>query len=113
MTNLNEIRRVLGHRDFRMLWVAQSASVIGDNIVLVALSLFVIERTDSVTDLGFVLAAPALPLVAFLLVGGVWAARLPRHRVMIATDLVRFTLHALLATLIFAGTVALWQGQIG
>jgi MFS family permease len=109
MTNLNEIRRVLGHRDFRMLWVAQSASVIGDNIVLVALALFVIERTDSPTDLGFVLAAPALPLVAFLLVGGVWADRLPRHRVMIATDLVRFALHALLATLIFAGTVALWQ----
>jgi MFS family permease len=109
MTNLNEIRRVLGHRDFRMLWIAQSASVIGDNIVLVALALFIIERTHSATDLGFVLAAQAVPLVAFLLVGGVWADRLPRHRVMIATDLVRFALHALLATLIFAGTVPLWQ----
>jgi MFS family permease len=109
MTNLNEIRRVLGHRDFRMLWIAQSASVIGDNIVLVALALFIIERTHSATDLGFVLAAQSLPLVAFLLVGGVWADRLPRHRVMIVTDLVRFALHALLATLIFAGTVPLWQ----
>jgi MFS family permease len=109
MTNLNEIRRVLGHRDFRMLWIAQSASVIGDNIVLVALALFIIERTHSATDLGFVLAAQALPLVAFLLVGGVWADRLPRHRVMIATDVVRFALHALLAMLIFAGPVALWQ----
>lgn len=109
MTNLNEIRRVLGHRDFRMLWIAQSASVIGDNIVLVALALFVIQRTHSATDLGFVLAAQALPLVAFLLVGGVWADRLPRHRVMIATDLVRFVLHALLAALIFAGSVPLWQ----
>jgi MFS family permease len=109
MTNLNEIRRVLGYRDFRMLWIAQSASVIGDNIVLVALALFIIERTHNATDLGFVLAAQALPLVAFLLVGGVWADRLPRHRVMIVTDVVRFVLHALLATLIFAGTVPLWQ----
>jgi MFS family permease len=109
MTNLNEIRRVLAQRDFRMLWIAQSASVIGDNIVLVALSLFIIERTHSATDLGLILAAQALPLVAFLLVGGVWADRLPRHRVMIATDLVRFALHTLLAALIFAGTVALWQ----
>jgi MFS family permease len=109
MANLGEIRRVLGHRDFRMLWLAQSASVIGDNIVLVALALFIIERTGSATDLGLVLAAQALPLVAFLLVGGVWADRLPRHRVMVVTDLIRFALHALLAALIFASTVAIWQ----
>src|SRR5580692_25890 len=109
MTNLGEIRRVLRHRDFRMLWLAQSASVIGDNIVLVALALFIIERTDSATDLGLVLAAKALPLVAFLLIGGVWADRLPRHRVMIATDLVRLALHGLLALLIFAGSVRIWH----
>jgi len=52
-------------------------------------------------DVGIVLAAHALPLVGFLLIGGVWADRLPRHRVMIVTDLVRFALHALLAVLIF------------
>lgn len=109
MGNPHEIRRVLRHRDFRLLWLAQSASVIGDNIVLVALSLFIIERTDSASDLGLVLAAQVLALVAFLLLGGVWADRLPRHRVMVATDLVRFALHALLAILIFAGRVAIWQ----
>jgi MFS family permease len=109
MTNLAEIRRVLRHRDFRMLWLAQSASVIGDNIVLVALALFVIERTGSATDLGLVLAAQALPLVAFLLIGGVWADRLPRHRVMVATDLVRFALHAVLALLIFTARVPIWK----
>jgi MFS family permease len=109
MTHLREIARVLRHRDFRLLWLAQSASVVGDNIVLVALSLFVIQRTHNATDLGIVLAAQALPLVAFLLIGGVWADRLPRHRVMVATDLVRFALHALLATLIFAGRVPIWQ----
>jgi MFS family permease len=109
MSDLGEIRRVLGYRNFRMFWLAQSASVIGDNIVLVALSLFIIERTHSATDLGFILASQSVPLVAFLLVGGVWADRLPRHLVMIATDLVRFALHALLAVLIFAGSVPIWQ----
>ncbi len=109
MSDIREIRRVLGYRNFRMFWLAQSASVIGDNIVLVALSLFIIERTHSATDLGFILAAQSVPLVAFLLVGGVWADRLPRHLVMIATDLVRFALHALLAVLIFAGSVPIWQ----
>jgi len=109
VTNLAEIRRVLGHRDYRFLWLAQSASVVGDNIVLVALALFIVGRTGSATDLGFVLAAYAFSLVAFLLFGGVWSDRLPRHHVMIATDLVRFVLHGLLAALIFADTVQIWQ----
>jgi MFS family permease len=109
MTNLREIRRVLGHRDFRFLWMAQSASVLGDNIVLVALALFVIGLTGSATDLGLVLAAYALALVAFLLIGGVWADRLPRHRLMMATDLARFALHGVLAGLILSGSVRIWQ----
>ena len=109
MSGLAEIRRVLRHREFRFLWLAQSSSVVGDYLVLVALALFVIQQTGSATDLGFVLAAKALPLIAFLLIGGVWADRLPRHRVMIATDLARFALHGLLAALIFAGRVPIWQ----
>ncbi len=109
MSHLAEQLRVLRHRDFRYLWLAQSASVIGDCIVIVALALFVIDLTGSATDLGLVLAAASLPLVAFLLLGGVWADRLPRHRVMVVTDLVRFTLHALLAALIFTGSARIWQ----
>jgi hypothetical protein len=109
MTAFGEMRRVFAHRDFRLLWLSQSASVIGDNIVLVALALFVIQLTGSATDLGLVLGAQALALVAFLLIGGVWADRIPRHRVMISTDLLRFVLHALLAVLIFTGEVRIWQ----
>src|SRR5205823_1282553 len=55
------------------------------------------------------LAAQTLPLVALLLIGGVWADRLPRNRIMIGTDLVRAGLHALLAALIFAGAVRIWH----
>ncbi len=109
MSNLAEIRRVLRHRDFRFLWLAQSSSVVGDYLVTVALALFIIQRTGSATDLGLVLAGKSLPLILFLLVGGVWADRLPRHLVMISTDLVRCGLHALLAVLIFTGTVPIWE----
>lgn len=101
--------RVLRHADFRYLWLAQSASFLGDRIVTIALALYVIDLTGSASDLGMVLAAGALPLVALVLVGGVWADRLPRHRVMIVTDLARFVLHALLAILILAGTVRIWE----
>ena len=73
------------------------------------MALFVIDVTGSATDVGIVLAANAIPLVGLLLVGGVWADRLPRHRVIVVTDLVRFALHALLAGLILSGAVAIWH----
>jgi predicted MFS family arabinose efflux permease len=101
--------RVLRHKDFRYLFLGQSVSVIGDRAVVVAIALFVTQRTGSATDLGLVLAAQSLPLVALLLFGGVWADRLPRHRIMVVTDLFRAALHFLLAALIFAGTVEIWQ----
>ncbi|MDP9293183.1 MAG: MFS transporter, partial [Actinomycetota bacterium] len=102
------MRRVLRHRDFRLLFLGQAASTVGDRIVFIALALYVSDIGEP-SDVGIVLAAHALPLVAFLLVGGVWADRLPRHRVMIATDLIRAALHATLAVLIFLGPVAIWQ----
>jgi predicted MFS family arabinose efflux permease len=45
----------------------------------------------------------------FLLLGGVWADRLPRHRLMLAADATRGALHALLAVLILTGTVEIWH----
>jgi MFS family permease len=99
---------VLRHRDFRNLFIGQSASTIGDRIVFVALALYVTE-IGSPTDVGLVLAANTLPLVAFILLGGVWADRLPRQKLMIATDIARFALHAVLAALIFTGAVEIWH----
>ena len=99
---------VLRQRDFFNLFLGQAASTIGDRIVFVALALYVTE-IGSPTDVGIVLAAATLPLVGFLLIGGVWADRLPRNEVMIVTDLVRFGLHAALAALIFTDAVEIWH----
>ena len=106
---MNSYLRVLRHPNFRYLFLGQSASVLGDRVVVVAIALFVTQSTGSASDLGLVLGSQALPLVALLLFGGVWADRLPRHRIMIAADLIRAGLHALLAALIFAGAVRIWQ----
>jgi MFS family permease len=101
--------RVLRHVAFRNLWLSQTASVVGDRLVIVALALFVTDLTGSATDVGLILGAQTLPFVVFLLIGGVWADRLPRARLMIATDVVRAALHGLLAALIFAGVVEIWH----
>jgi MFS family permease len=101
--------RVLRHSNFRYLFAGQAASVIGDHVVIVALALFVTQRTGSATDLGLVLGAQATTLVTLILVGGVWADRLARQRIMIAADAARAVLHGLLAGLIFTGVVRVWE----
>lgn len=101
--------RVLRHENFRYLFYGQAASAVGDQVVVVTLALFITQRTGSPTDLGLVLGAQALTLVALILFGGVWADRLPRHRIMIVTDAIRLALHATVAVLIFAGTIQIWQ----
>jgi MFS family permease len=100
--------RVLREREFRLLWLGQAASTVGDRLVFVALALYVTE-IGTPTDVGVVLAAHALTLVACVMLGGVWADRLPRHRLMLATDLVRCAAQALLAVLIFTGAVEIWM----
>ena len=100
---------VLRSRDFRLLWVSQSVSTVGDELVLVAMALFVTRLTHHASDVGLVLAAYAVPMTVFVLIGGVIADRLPRHAVMVASDLVRMVLHTVLAVLIATGVVRVWH----
>jgi MFS family permease len=100
---------VLRHSDFRFLFLGQSASAVGDQVVIVALALYITQRTGSATDLGLVLAAQSVPLIVLVLFGGVWADRLPRHRIMVVADLVRTAAHGALAALILTGGASVVQ----
>jgi len=106
---MRERLRVLRHHNFRNLWLAQSTSAMGDNVVTVAIALFVTDLTDNPTEVGIVLFAGLLPMLAFLLIGGVWADRLPRARLILTANVVQAALHALLALLIFTDTVEIWH----
>ncbi len=106
---LGERLGLLRLRNFRRVFLAQSVSVFGDGITPVALTFAVLELTGSGTDLGLVLAAQVLPLAGLALVGGVWADRLRREKVMIASDLVRAAVQATAAALLLSGTARIWQ----
>jgi MFS family permease len=99
----------LAERDFRLLWIGQSGSAIGDSLVGVALAFAVLQLTGSPTDLGLVFAAFALPRVVLTLAGGVWSDRLPRQRVMVACDLVRAGAQAIVSTLLITGNAEIWH----
>ena len=99
----------LGRRDFRFLFLGRTTSFIGNAFANVALAFAVLDLTGSKADLGLVLAARSLPTVIFLLAGGIWADRLPRHRVMVLSNVVSGASQGLIAVLLLSGHAQVWQ----
>lgn len=99
----------LREREFRLLFTGQAFSLLGDGMVAVALSFAVLDLTGSVSDLGYVFAARLVPLVVFLLAGGVLADRLPRRAVMLAADVTRLASQGVMAALLISGRAQLWE----
>jgi MFS family permease len=109
---LTQVSRLgpLREREFRLLFAGRTISMAGSAMAPVALAFAVLNTLHgSTTDLGLVLTARQLPTVAFLLFGGVWADRLPRHRVMVASNLLSGAGQAATATLLLSGHAQLWQ----
>ena len=92
-----------------MLWAGQATSAIGDGLMGIALAFAVLRIGGSATQLGLVLAVGLASRVAFYLVGGVWADRLPRQVVMLTSDLVRAAQQLIVGTLLITGTARMWH----
>ena len=99
----------LEERPFRLLWLGQSTSAVGDAFSGIALAFAVFEIGRSASALGLVLAAYTLGRVVFILAGGVWSDRLSRRRVMIACDVLRGGVQAAVAAVLIAGVAELWH----
>src|SRR4051812_17934929 len=100
---------VLASREFRLVFFAQSISVVGDRMVGIALAFAVLELGGSATEVGIVMACRTLPLVATLLVGGVVADRVSRRVVMVVSDVARVLTQGLTALLLIAGAAQVWE----
>jgi MFS family permease len=101
--------RAWSQQRFRLFFFGQGISAVGDRITSVALAFAVLDLTGSVKDLGIVLAAQTVPLVLFLLPGGVWSDRVSRRALMLASDLVRAGAQGASAALLVTGTAHVWQ----
>src|SRR4029453_4001472 len=80
--SLRERAGALSARPFRLLWLGQTTSAIGDVMIGVALAFAVFQIGGGAAQLGLVFAALSIGRTAFILIGGVWADRLPRRLVM-------------------------------
>src|ERR1700723_1382130 len=100
---------VLGERSFRLLVVGQGGSSIGDGVAPVALGFGVLQFPGLVRDLGLLLAARSLPLIVFVLIGGVWSDRLSRQAVMLFSDFGRAGVQGARAALPLGGSAHIWE----
>lgn len=99
----------LRHRDFRLLWLGMTISLMGDGVFLVALAWQVYLISNSVGAMATVGVALTAPQVALLLFGGVVADRFDRRMVLIASDLVRGLCLVALTILAAGGGLTLTQ----
>ncbi len=89
-------REVLGHREFRTMFLAGGLSVVGDQVARIAVALLVFERSGSAFAAS---ATYACSYLTWLLGGPVLSALSDRHSrrsLMIVVDLMRLILVALL-----------------
>lgn len=101
--SLPAILEPLRHRDFRLLWIGQTFSRLGDSAYAVALPLQVLAIGGGPLELGIAFSLSSVSRIALLLIGGSMVDRLPRRRVLIATDLSQGAIVAVIAILGFTG----------
>ncbi|MDQ2714548.1 MAG: MFS transporter [Chloroflexota bacterium] len=101
--------RALSQRSFALLWSGQVISRLGDSLYIIALAWWVLQKTGSATAMGLVLICSTIPMLLLLLFGGVAVDRLPRIRLMLASDLIRGGVVLLIAFLAFQQWLQLWH----
>ncbi len=119
-TSSMERRRVLGRQisapslgglwrnpDFKRLWAAHSASLVGSEITVLALPLMAVLMLDATpVQMGVLAAAGTAPFLLCSLLAGVWVDRRRRRPVLIGADLAR-------AGLLLSIPFAAWKGVLG
>jgi MFS family permease len=100
-------RSALAVRDFRLLWLGETISALGDQFALVALPWLALLLTGSALALGTVLAVMAIPRALLMLVGGAYVDRLSPRRVMFASNAVRLVAVTALGVVVLGGGVQL------
>lgn len=105
----NSIQKVLRNRDFSLLWAGQGISNLGDQFEMIAAPWLVLNLTRDPLALGTVLALSSIPRAVFMLLGGAITDRFSPRTIMLVSDVLRMLLTALMAVLVFTGSIQIWM----
>jgi predicted MFS family arabinose efflux permease len=101
--------RALNHPDYRRFFLAQLVALVSGWMHTVALSWLVLQLTDSPLRLGLIGTLQFGPILLFSIVTGAIADRLPKRRLLVATNLSMAVLALGLAALVASGQVRYWH----
>jgi len=102
------LTRPLRHRNFRLFATGQMISLVGTWVQNVSEAWLVYRLTGSSAALGLVRFAGLAPVFVLALVGGDWADRADRRRILMGTQATAMILAFILAILCFTGQVRVW-----
>jgi MFS family permease len=102
-------RHPLRVRDFRLLFVGEAVSLVGDAFAMIALPWLVLAVSRDPLALGRVMALTGIPRAAFMLVGGALVDRFSPRTVMLVSNALRMLLVSGLAVTALTGTTELWM----
>ena len=96
------VRDALRERNVRLLVGSGTVDAFGNGMANVALA-FAVLRIGGAADLGYTFLAREIPMVVFLLLGGVWADRVSRKMLLVLGDVSMGTAQATTAALFLTG----------
>src|ERR1700753_788861 len=101
--------RAFKHRDFRLMWLWAWASTLRTFVQQFAQSWLVYDLTKDPFYLGLDLFLGQLPIILFSLVGGVFADRLDRRKMLLTSQYIQMACAFLLALLWYPHVVQIWH----
>lgn len=101
--------RALRYRNYRLFFVGQSLSIIGNWIQQIAMAWLVYRLTGSAWLLGVTGFAGQIAILIFAPFGGLWADRFDRYKLLLVTQILSAVPPLLLAILAYTGLIAVWH----
>jgi predicted MFS family arabinose efflux permease len=106
---LKRVFKGFAYRDFRIMWIGACTSQVGTQMQVLAQSWLVFQLSNSSFMLGLDSFLGTIPIVLFSLVGGVFADRTERQKLLLGSQVVQMTCAFLLATLFATGVIHVWH----
>jgi MFS family permease len=106
---LPKVVQPLRHRDFRLLWVGQTLTLLGSFVSNVAFPFQLLQLGGSALELGTLVSIWTGANLVFLLLGGAIADRVSRRTLLIVTEIVSGIVMAIVAFLGVSGTLEIWH----
>ena len=98
---------LFSYKSYRNFFISSAIFVIGASAFPIALAVTILDKGGDASALGLILAARVAAGTLFMLIGGVWADRLPRKWIMIGADSFRAAI-CLVLLFVSAHDLPLW-----